>query len=107
MKLVEKVGKRIKLLRQQKGVSQEYLGERLGVTRSFISRMENGKRPISLDKIERIADVLDVEVDDLLIDKNEIIKYYDDLIILKEKFTTEELEAMAKFAQTVINKDKE
>jgi HTH-type transcriptional regulator / antitoxin HipB len=42
------LGERIRRARQEKGLRQEELGERLGVTRMTISRLERGE-PVSVD----------------------------------------------------------
>lgn len=39
----DKVAKRIKNLRQAKGISQEEIADRLNISRSAYERMENGK----------------------------------------------------------------
>jgi transcriptional regulator with XRE-family HTH domain len=67
--LLEEVGNRIRLFRKKKGMSQEELGVKLGLTKSYISRLETGKKPISLGRIETVASVLEVNVDYLLVDK--------------------------------------
>ena len=40
-----KIGRYIALLRRQAGLTQEKLGEKLGVTNKTISRWENGVSP--------------------------------------------------------------
>ncbi len=42
------LGERIRRARQEKGLRQEELGERIGVTRMTISRLERGE-PVSVD----------------------------------------------------------
>jgi HTH-type transcriptional regulator/antitoxin HipB len=42
------LGERIKRARQEKGLRQEELGDRIGVTRMTISRLERGE-PVSVD----------------------------------------------------------
>lgn len=106
MELIEQVGKRIKELRKIRGMSQDDLGDELGVTRSFVSKMENGKKKISLEHVENIAKILNVLPEDLLVDKNKLIKNNEDLIIVREKFTNEQIESMADYARMLIDKDK-
>jgi transcriptional regulator with XRE-family HTH domain len=106
MELIEQVGRRIQELRKIRGMSQDHLGDKLGVTRSFVSKMENGKKKISLEHVERIAQILNVLPEDLLVDKTDLIKNYDDLILLRERFTTEEIDNMVKYAQMLIQEDK-
>ena len=59
-------GKRVRALREAKGVSQEDLAEDAGLDRTYISSVERGKRNISLVNIELIAKALGVKPSKLL-----------------------------------------
>lgn len=56
----EKVGNRIKELRGKLGISQEELGFRSGVHRTYIASLEVGKRNISIATLEKIVKALEV-----------------------------------------------
>lgn len=56
----EKVGNRIKELRVKLGISQEELGFRSGVHRTYIASLEVGKRNISIATLEKIVNALEV-----------------------------------------------
>lgn len=56
----EKVGNRIKELRNRLGISQEELGFRSGVHRTYIASLEVGKRNISIATLEKIVNALEV-----------------------------------------------
>lgn len=56
----EKVGNRIKELRNKLGISQEELGFRSGVHRTYIASLEVGKRNISISTLEKIVTALNV-----------------------------------------------
>ena len=58
--------KKIKLLRFSRGWSQETLAELCGYHRSYIANIESGKHNVSLDNLERIADVFEVPIAELL-----------------------------------------
>ena len=58
-------GSRIKFLRTQAGFSQEKLAELTGFHRTYIGLVENGKRNISLKKIEVFAKCFQVQISDL------------------------------------------
>jgi len=53
-------------LREATGLSQEKFAERIGFHRTYISAVENCKRNVSLDNIDRIAKALKVKAADLL-----------------------------------------
>lgn len=56
----QKVGNRIKELRNKLGISQEELGFRSGVHRTYIASLEVGKRNISIATLEKIVIALEV-----------------------------------------------
>lgn len=57
---------RIREARQQKRVSQAKLAQAIGVTPSQVSRFESGKRRIHLDEARKIADVLGLDLAEIL-----------------------------------------
>jgi transcriptional regulator with XRE-family HTH domain len=56
------VGHRVRLRRMMIGLSQERLGEKLGLTFQQIQKYEKGANRISASRLFRIAEVLDVPV---------------------------------------------
>lgn len=61
-----KVGNFIAAMRKEKGLTQESLGERLGVTNKTISRWETGKYMPDIDKLQELSTSLGVSVNELL-----------------------------------------
>lgn len=63
--MIEKeVGNRIKQLRSNLGISQEELGFRSGVHRTYIASLEVGKRNVSIVTLEKIVKALNVSMSD-------------------------------------------
>lgn len=62
----KEVGQRIKEFREETNITQEMLAEMLGLKRSTISQIENGKRKITADKLIKLATVFNITVDNLL-----------------------------------------
>ena len=60
----ELLGARIKELRKGRKLSQEELAELVGIEPRHMSRIEVGKSYPSLDRLERIAKALDVDLRD-------------------------------------------
>jgi transcriptional regulator with XRE-family HTH domain len=56
----------LRIYRQEKGLTQEQLGERVDVVRSFICSLENGNRQPSFDMVLRLAAALDVRPGELV-----------------------------------------
>jgi transcriptional regulator with XRE-family HTH domain len=62
----ERFGMRLKELREQKGLTQEALAEKIGVSRGYLSRLEMGRHDPSLSLLRRLARALMVDVAKLL-----------------------------------------
>ena len=58
--ITEKVGNRIKFLRQQQGLTQEKLALKAGIDRTYLAGIESGKRNATLVSIEKIVNALEV-----------------------------------------------
>ena len=58
------LGMKIKLLRQQAGLSQEKLAEMVGVTFQQIQKYENGQTTLNILKLQHIAKSLKVSASD-------------------------------------------
>ncbi len=65
-KLLKNFGLRLKELRRDKGVSQETLAGLCGLDRTYISGIERGGRNPSLTCIFKVANGLNVEVEELI-----------------------------------------
>ena len=60
------IGKKVKILRISHDLYQSELAERVGVTQTHISDIENGKKTPSLDLIIKISNSLGCSVDYLV-----------------------------------------
>jgi len=60
------IGRRIKELRIKKGLSQQQLGEIIGVTKVSVCGYENGSRVPSLETFEQMAELFGTTTDYLL-----------------------------------------
>ena len=61
-----KVGKFIARLRKERGITQEALGRKLGVTNKTVSRWENGNYMPDIQLLVPLAEALGVSVNELL-----------------------------------------
>lgn len=62
--ITEDVGKRIKYLRNQMGISQEKLALKAGIDRTYLAGIENAKRNATLTSIEKIVNALEISLSD-------------------------------------------
>ncbi|MCY4780368.1 helix-turn-helix transcriptional regulator [Sphingobacterium sp. UT-1RO-CII-1] len=64
MDIKERIGKHIKDLRTNKGLTQEKLSYESDVDKTYISEVENGKRNISVVNLEKLITTLGSTVKD-------------------------------------------
>ena len=62
------LGKNVRQLRLNKGLSQEALADLCGLHRTYLGGIERGERNVSLLNIVRIAKALDVNITELVRD---------------------------------------
>lgn len=67
MTIQEKLGKVIVQLRKEEGISQETLALNAGIDRKYMSDIENGKRNISIDIIERLSKFFNISISSLFL----------------------------------------
>lgn len=109
------IGERIKQLRERSGLSQEELGNRMGVTKSYISKLENGKKKLNkYDRILQVANALNVHISEIIPDEEKLRVSVDDeewsflLGELKaEGLTAEQVREYVKIAKKHIKRDEE
>ena len=66
---MSKIGEKLRILRQRKGLTSRELGEILGVSNSYIIRIENGKKRPSIDLVARMASFFQVTTEQLILDE--------------------------------------
>lgn len=63
--ITEDLGKRIRELRQQTGLSQEKFALKIGMDRTYFASVEAGRRNIAIVNIKKIANGLGVTLSEL------------------------------------------
>ena len=66
--ITDKIGNRIRVLRNRTGLSQEKFAQKIGMDRTYFASVELGKRNISIVNIEKIANGLDVTLSEFFKD---------------------------------------
>ena len=59
------IGEHIKMLRIEKGLTLTQLGGRIGIDSGALSKIENGKKFLDEKHIQIIAEVLNLDIDEL------------------------------------------
>ena len=63
---MKKIGQAIRTVRRQSNKTLKELAAQIGVTESFLSMLENGKRAASVENLNKIADALGVPTTNFL-----------------------------------------
>lgn len=69
------VFEKIKEIRETKGLTQEEIANALSISPSGYSKIERGETRLNIDRLQQIADVLEVNVFDLMPNKENNIIY--------------------------------
>jgi transcriptional regulator with XRE-family HTH domain len=64
--VIRRLGKRIQALRAERGITQERLARRAGLSRAYLARLEIGRHNPPILTLVKIAKALKVPVRDLL-----------------------------------------
>ena len=101
----EEVGKRIKALRMEKGLSQEDLAYKSNLDRTYITYVENARKNVTIETLFKITQALDIslseffnmcELSDKEIIKNVGIKLSMDDLVEGNIYTNKELSSIFK-----------
>lgn len=100
----QKLGKRIKELRKSKGYTQERLAELINMEQNSISIIESGRNFPTLVTLEKIANVLEVDLSDFF-----NYDYFNDIEFVKQytqnrlkKMNDEEFRQVFKYIKSVL-----
>jgi transcriptional regulator with XRE-family HTH domain len=64
MSIKELVGQRIRELRNEIGISQEALANKAEIDRTYVTDVENGRRNISIENLQKLVNALETEFKD-------------------------------------------
>jgi transcriptional regulator with XRE-family HTH domain len=55
------IGQRIRELRNELGISQEALANKAEIDRTYVTDVENGRRNISIENLQKLVNALEIE----------------------------------------------
>jgi transcriptional regulator with XRE-family HTH domain len=70
MKLRAIVARNLRILRKQKGLTQEELAFQAGINRNYVGQIEREEKSPTIDVVEKLAASLSVKADELLSNKS-------------------------------------
>lgn len=80
------IGQKLKNKRIEKGLSQEVLAERIGVTRQTISSWENNRSYPDIGSVLKLSDLYDVSLDELLKEDEKMRKHVEESAKLTTRY---------------------
>lgn len=67
------ISSNLKKLREQRGLKQKFVAERIGISPNYYSQIENGHRYPQVEHLLKLRDIFNVTLDDIFFD-NKITK---------------------------------
>jgi len=87
MRAIQRFGKQLQRLRTRRGLTQEQLAVTVGLSRTFVTRLELGQHDPSLSTLVRLAKALRVSVTELLGETMSLRQWWQ---VGQDRFTTRE-----------------
>lgn len=103
------IGKRIRTLRTQAGITQEFLAEQLDLTPAYLSRIERGKTKAGLSTLVAIANYFHISLDLLLassLDSSSGV-YHSEIDAIYRDCSIEELKFLARTTPRLLDSVRE
>jgi transcriptional regulator with XRE-family HTH domain len=70
------IGNKIRTLRELKEYSQEYVASKLEIAQNTYSKIETNQTKLTIDTLEKIAEILEVSINDILSDESVVLNFY-------------------------------
>ena len=69
MKLRQVVARNLRILRKQKGLSQEELAFQAGINRNYVGQIEREEKSPTVDMLEKLAAAIEIRPEEFLVQK--------------------------------------
>ncbi|MDE7424615.1 MAG: helix-turn-helix domain-containing protein [Lachnospiraceae bacterium] len=100
---IQKIGEFLKELRRQNNMTQEQLGQRVGVTNKTVSRWETGKYMPPIECLKLLSDIYQISINEILTGEKLNEEDYKEAAENNITYTLEEIEAKEKkFENTIL-----
>lgn len=73
LNFMEHIGEKIRKIRYLKGLSQEYLATKCGISQNSLSKIELGETKLSIERLTQIANILELTPEEILTFDDKII----------------------------------
>ncbi|TDK61766.1 XRE family transcriptional regulator [Bacillus salipaludis] len=109
MELIKKLGERIRILRKEKGLSQEELGERADIHTNHIGAIERGEKNVTIESLIKVTRGLGITLDELFrhLEPAEKDDDLDKIVQLLANLSAEDKQLALQLISTVFEWEKE
>lgn len=83
--IFEEIGEKIIRFIEKNHMSQQDFADRLGVSKQVMSKIVKGQKATNIQEIEKIADIMNITVDELIRRKSETNVIEDPILFMMEK----------------------
>ena len=97
------IGLNIRKIRESLGYSQDDLANFLKVQRSVINSIETGKKECSIDHLERLCALFNMDLSDILEEDENVLKLKYTFAFKNSNFTPTDMDSIAHFQHVVNN----
>lgn len=99
------IGKRIRKIREDKGLTQEDLAEKLDVSNAYISKIERGRTTLSLERLSGLCRVLEESPEYILQGTDQSSDDYlrHEIIAMLEGCSAEKIRLIAQIIKPIID----
>lgn len=103
--LINQIGKQIRILRKNRGLTQEQLGEMVQLPQSYIGGVERGEKNISIVTLERLILALNISPAEIFGTEfsSEKDRLLDSIKVLLQNRDTQEIEIILKLTKDVLS----
>ncbi|MFB9762493.1 helix-turn-helix domain-containing protein [Ectobacillus funiculus] len=83
--IFEEIGEKITNFLEVNKMSQVEFAERLGVSKQVMSKIVNGKKATNIQEIQKIAEIMNIKVDDLIKRTSQAAVIEDPILFMMER----------------------
>ena len=95
---LERMGKKIKLIRIAKGIRQYDAAKALGISQAYLSNIERGRNSFTLETLFKLSELLECPVSEFFSDVDKNAEQDE------QKMTAEEMQVMLKMLKKMMDK---
>lgn len=98
-----RIGSKLKLLREFRNIKQETMAEKLNISASAYSRLEQNQSRLTVEIATKIAEILDISLADLISKENPIISFtYMDSVKVENGYVNNKFEMSKEAFESVM-----